>query len=676
MAQLPSNYNFVPVPDKPIYPTWADQVSHDVPFEDGVCGTIEVELKAESPLFTRASGQAKDGLQKPYTDQKGKPAIPGTSLRGMLRSVVEIATFGKLGPINDHTYGLRDLHIRHLYGDFMADVQRREDNNNREPMPLVNSGWLYFTEDESGEKRYFIKPCNFAKVEYAVIQKFIKAMNANFDPNDRQSAAKKYRAWGDNLTKAFNVPVKLLLREGTESARKGIKRISDYGEVKGGGVKHAGQFVFTGQPQGRRIGEKRKKHHDFFFYGEKNGFQDLEVTKEQFDTFQRVHSDGAEQHAHEISPNEEWGFWRTKLRAHGAVDLSKEGANKQAVPVFFIIEKRFKNNQPVLRSFGLAMMFRLAYDQSLNDLRQRTQPSYSDDKQDMAELMFGHVRQDEKSGEDTQDPMRTLRGRISIGQGRVVGEAPLAKSVRAVLSAPKPTYYPAYVSQQGKPGSNPLPQSNSRGYAWTAYMSEQSPKLRGWKRYLVRNEQVKNPPLPEKASAKVFTEFQPLREGATFRFKIRVHNLKQVELGALLWSLTFGEAPGACHLLGMARALGYGKCTLRVIDQELVSNKDIEQHPLPQSYMAESVTAFRKYMNNETGGKWASSSTINELIICATPHPSGRDPDHLRAPLLNHPQLRNEFAHYKKQGKALPLHSSDLAYRKTMELISEREKSV
>ena len=40
----------------------------------------------------------------------------------MLRSVVEIASYGKMERMNDRYYGVRDLRNRDLYGKHMADI--------------------------------------------------------------------------------------------------------------------------------------------------------------------------------------------------------------------------------------------------------------------------------------------------------------------------------------------------------------------------------------------------------------------------------------------------------------------------------------------------------------------------------------------------------------------------
>ena len=46
-------YNFVPLSDKVFFPDWADQISHDIPFSDGVSGFITFDMKAMTPIYVR-----------------------------------------------------------------------------------------------------------------------------------------------------------------------------------------------------------------------------------------------------------------------------------------------------------------------------------------------------------------------------------------------------------------------------------------------------------------------------------------------------------------------------------------------------------------------------------------------------------------------------------------------
>ena len=57
-------FNFVPVSDKVFFPEWADQINHDIPFSDGLSGTINLKITAESPIFVRNGHTEKDREEK------------------------------------------------------------------------------------------------------------------------------------------------------------------------------------------------------------------------------------------------------------------------------------------------------------------------------------------------------------------------------------------------------------------------------------------------------------------------------------------------------------------------------------------------------------------------------------------------------------------------------------
>jgi len=103
-------FNFVPLSEKVFIPEWGEWVSHDIPFKDGESGEIEVTITAESPIFIR------DHLdEKRFCNHKGQYYIPGSSLKGMVRSVLEIMSFGKMRPgehegnMDDVRFSVRDL---------------------------------------------------------------------------------------------------------------------------------------------------------------------------------------------------------------------------------------------------------------------------------------------------------------------------------------------------------------------------------------------------------------------------------------------------------------------------------------------------------------------------------------------------------------------------------------
>jgi len=56
MNTIPSPYNFVPLSKHVFFPDWSGQVSMDVPFSDGISGTLEIKVTAKSPIYIRNGG--------------------------------------------------------------------------------------------------------------------------------------------------------------------------------------------------------------------------------------------------------------------------------------------------------------------------------------------------------------------------------------------------------------------------------------------------------------------------------------------------------------------------------------------------------------------------------------------------------------------------------------------
>lgn len=125
-------YNFVPLSNKVFFPDWADKVSQDIPFGDGEDGIIELTIKNITPLFTKNGSKKAD--KEEYSshiiaeDGSKRYFIPGTTLKGCFRSVMEILSFAKMQMYNDDSFGIpREFDTRKAdnkyYMQFMKDVR-------------------------------------------------------------------------------------------------------------------------------------------------------------------------------------------------------------------------------------------------------------------------------------------------------------------------------------------------------------------------------------------------------------------------------------------------------------------------------------------------------------------------------------------------------------------------
>lgn len=646
-------YNFVPLSDIVVQPAWGCASQQDRPFADAISGSFEVTIDARTPLFVRGQGE-----EFFHFTEKGEKryAIPGSSVRGMLRNVIEIATFSLLERVNDHRYGVRDLHNRDLYGRHMATILNRPGRPG-EPVPLVSAGWMSKTDDP--EQPAEIVPCSFAKIEYNMLLDLArKGKGPNFDPGIPRSAPERYRAWGErDMDVDFSVEELLHGRNPEGSGNDGrAPRRGSYGKVTRLGGPKSGRLVFTGQPnrwhrepqRGRRRGSGGPKHHDFVFYD--GGEHDtLKVSRQVFRDFTFVHGNAGEQHRLDDTGNAEWRYWRERAFDEGG-----------EVPVFFLLEG--SEDAPRLRAIGLAMMFRLAYRYSTRQAVRHAQPAPDDPTApDLARLLFGHVDLDERA--DERVGARASKGRVSVGLCRAEGRPSPMKPVTAVLGAPKASYYPNYLEQNPSDLGAPPPVDAMRGIQWTTYM-DKGARARGWKRYQVR-QGTAAPIKPTGSSGdeldtgRVETRFRPLPQGTRFSGRIRVHNLRPEELGALLWAIDFGGDPEALHAIGMARSLGYGAIRLSIGQQELCG---VDGQAADLGQCVDRFTAFMEEQLSGNEGGWASSRQIFELLALSRPAQAG-DED-LRHMLIHHPDFGNEFVSAKKGGLVLEAAGSKAEWRK------------
>lgn len=169
MGKLTSIYNFVPLNEQVFYPSWADEVSQDAPFSDGEDGYIEVTLRNVSPLFIR-NGNADRNSHDPHSahvmiDGKRLYFLPATSIKGMLRSTLEIMSFGKMTQYTNRFFSKRELG-----GKLTPD-----GDDYVELMKGVKPAWLRM----EGKKLY-LTPCDgdYLRINYDDISKKYPGFNS------------------------------------------------------------------------------------------------------------------------------------------------------------------------------------------------------------------------------------------------------------------------------------------------------------------------------------------------------------------------------------------------------------------------------------------------------------------------------------------------------------------
>jgi hypothetical protein len=209
--------------------------------------------------------------------------------------------------------------------------------------------------------------------------------------------------------------------------------------------------------------------------------------------------------------------------------------------------------------------------------------------------------------------------------------------IKPYMGSPKPSYYPIYLEQQGENGF-----LNDKAKFST--MMDKSAKLRGWKMYPARMK-YQTDFYVDDAQQENTNPAIPLGAGSTFKCNIRFHNLKPIELGALLYVVMLQKQN--CHTLGFGKAFGYGVCKYEITDTTGFSIDEIDKY----------ITSFFEYMETRIPN-YKKTPQLRELLLMTNPYQTER----LKRP-LEYMELK-EFVKCKqhtpkngKYGEYLPLYS-------------------
>ena len=548
MSNIKSPFNFVPVSEKVYFPDWSEQISYDVPFSDGISGTIHLHITTHTPTFVR-NGHTKEDAEKKYPTYNSfskianRYFIPATSIKGEVRNILEILSFSKMDIDRSSLFAQREWDNTKLY---TLKTNQSE----------VRCGWLR----RKGNDYEIINCGKPYRISHKRIDEFIGEnvmenlfsernginLNEKKEEKDPKTAIFKYE-----LMKKKGIDLTNLSFEIDEEACNSYNTrrvlVSDNGTIEG-------TIVLTGQPDrwaernNPAITRPKGKYYEFVFANNEeviNGKKAYDVSKETFDYYKFIYQDSAE-------------WQRIK------VDIE----TKQGVPVFFRVE----DNK--IKDFGMAFLYKLPYEKSPFEVLSK---AHKIETPDLAQCIFGYTSKN-----------KSLKGRVQFGHA-FSNDAQSDKDITLTLNTPKASYYPIYIQQEGRNG------------IVTRYETYNDGKLSGWKRYHIRKKTW------EKAmnSEKLDTIIHPVKKGSTFHGSISFHNLRPVELGALLSALTFHGTSGCYHSIGQGKPYGFGKVTYNIELDCDNNNNELEYY----------MSSFEYTMGQHTS--WIGSEQVTTLLTIA-----------------------------------------------------------
>lgn len=533
-------YNFVPLNKHVYLPDWADQISHDIPFEDGEDGYIEVTWENVSPLCIRDASAGDDGYSMHVKQPDGSRLyfLPGSSLRGMLRNTLNILAFGKMEQYDNRFFGYR-----------IFDTQKTLGNKYQNEMAKVKFGWLH--KDESEDDKYVLYPCidGFDKIRIEEVSEMYPGYEKGKTSWERNNFIKEESESGCYFPK-YNKDDKTY-------------RIFVTGQM--GGKKH--ELLISQPDESCPINLDKKTIESFFAVYEPSPY---------FEEYQR---------------------------------LLKEGTD---IPVSYISGGHGKNK---IVAMGMGRMFRYPYKYDVLSLieKEQEQPVWLRGKRDLCETIFGWIGNE-----------NSAKGRVQICNALVINtiQENELEEIVGVLGAPKASFYPLYLKQSGP--------------EYQTYESDDA-CIAGRKRYRIHDGGSVTDLPKGNGKGNVTSTLKFLPKNCTFKMRINVHNLRKVEIGALLSAITFHKTPGVFHNIGSAKGFGYGK--LKCANLKLHGlNSNKEEHYLK---------AFEMEMNADLGEEWRQTEEVRTLMAIMSRH----DDACLRMMEMDKNKSsigENEYAHYSK----------------------------
>ncbi len=498
-VHLTTPYRFVPLSEQVHYPDWQD-IAFDIPHPDGLSGEIAITLTADSPILVGQERQ-QDGHVRFYRTPDNQYAIPGSTLRGHIRTLIEMLTAARLS--------LMDEDVRHSFRDLTLPEYRNHLTTTHVPgrngtfEAKAQAGWL-------NPDTWRITPVDHYRIDYADLN----TMGIRIDQRRRDDAPRLYARHTQNRIQTITFTP----HEKRPHAHSDGKQLI-YAKAtppKGGATKR-GYLIFTGQPNPRK--------HMAFVFMPSSDRQPIPVPNQVRKDFMHIYEN-----------SDHWHYLKR---------LATRQQDLPGIPVFYI-----PDSQGAIRYLGLSQMFRFPYQYKVGDLRPAAHKAPDQDKLDFAELLFGTVG-------DNANAAR--KGRVSFCL-LTATHAEEDRPYSAILNSPKSSFYPTYVAQT--PGArqyNNWNSDNARLAGRKLYPPHrEQPDQQRINQHLDPKhnyERVTTHLHPLKAGA-TFT--------GKIRFHNVLPEELGVLLLALTLSEQGETATGRFHTLGMGKPYGFGKCRVHI----------------------------------------------------------------------------------------------------------------
>lgn len=536
-------YNFVPLNSQvvsipreeiPAFMEKENKRKFNTYWKDRKTGWIQLDIETKTPIYIRDTlnqeemqikqksehDDKKKKIKKRYINSDffspgGSFQIPGSSLRGMVRNILEIVSFGKFENSDDQGLYYRGLADRSNLRTEYQQKMSSYDSKGRKPLYKANAGIL-----KKDGMDYYITPTSYKPVSIEKREKGYKPFNF-------------YKKRGGYWIVSGDMPNKkrdwliLFPEDGTELipiSREDVKNYID-DEARGKNVPN--------------LIELAAKHEEVpcFYVTWKDKQGKKRISFGHTVMFRLAYEKSTEEHI----PVPAFQINDLLIDRLNEEDLS-EGLIKK---IMGLEKKKYTRKELMDKLDELNLP-----KKDINTIMNHASII------DLAEAIFGNEK--------------TFAGRVFFENACINeehGNELIGESVPEILSSPKPTTFQHYLAQT----SDEIRQLNHyntaapiRGYKlyWHKSGKQWEEKDKVKVKQMLDSKKILNSlhEIDEKVDSQ-HTVINPVKPGTQFTGKIRFENLSEIELGALLFAV---DLPADhCHKLGMGKPLGLGSIQIR-----------------------------------------------------------------------------------------------------------------
>jgi hypothetical protein len=606
-------------------------------------------LVGEAPIDPAKTGKPHDGND---STTKGEPSIdqpifigdewviPGATLRGAVRAVMEILCYGRMNRVNQNArFGLRDFgHPSYVENSAIMKANEVKagwliKDSKGKPAILPASDWGYVSIFDLIDKKLVQSPslANITESDIAVHSVSRKKIGTLDEvkariPWARLTRADKYKAVIGKSQLSFDLG-------GTPIALGPEVKVS----LKvGGGARPeyapngtlTGALVFSGrQPikgvDAEAANSEMLRRVEYVLFPPAAGTLATAIEPHAWAQFEYANC------APRRGGREPDGAWK---------DLQREWRLGAPIPVFWVGEL---DTQDKKFAFGLTRLFKIPHAFSVGDMLERSskqhlRPALTATRPpaiaaDMIEALFGHVYEKDEIDFGAHEPVENAarRGRIQFS----MGYAPLkafekTETITTVMLGPRASYAPYYLAGDCRDWSEKsetvtlagrkryLPRHSAQSKTRKSAASE---ALTAMIPMMAENNRNKK---PEPGIQTKLSLLRPCDGSGAFTSRIRLRGVTQVELGALVFALTFGGQDSLRHMIGRAKGFGAGQCRAVISALKAERLDGAESWDATPEKCASLMAEFEKHMDWEYGGRaggWRNSPPIVDLFAVADP---------------------------------------------------------